>query len=407
MSDPLYLTAREAAAELNVSRATLYAYVSRGLIASTRRGNGRERFYAAEDIRRLRTERGRTAEPQADGLSTLTWGAPVLRSAITLIANGKLYYRGRDAGALARSSSFESVLSLLWETDSVEIETAARPALPVPPADLSGDHAAVLRSAMAGLAMVAGSDAQALARTPVRLVGAGTQILGFCARLFGASGPKKKRLADRLAAGWNVPAAADAINATLILCADHELNASAFSARCIAATDASIYEAVIGGLAALSGPRHGGASSRVRALFDELRQAESPLEGLQERLARGDAIPASGHPIYPDGDYRARVLMELLLADRSVAAAAHWVEEIAEETEALTGERMNIDFTLVALQECYRLPRSAPIALFALGRIAGWVAHVLEQYKDPSLIRPRALYCGEEPRDWHENRTGI
>ena len=128
MDDAVYLTAREAAAELNVSRATLYAYVSRGLILSRSMPGRRARLYAAEDVRRLRARK--YADPEAPEARALDWGAPVLDSRITLIENGRLYYRGRDAVALARTASLEAVASLLWRTDRDDPFAASAPMSP-------------------------------------------------------------------------------------------------------------------------------------------------------------------------------------------------------------------------------------------------------------------------------------
>ena len=112
MSEP-YLTAREAAAELNVSRATLYAYVSRGLVRSEPVEGSRSRLYRADDVRAIRSRKTADSGPETINGASLTHGMPVLDSAITLIADGALYYRGRDVRELARSSSLESVAGLL------------------------------------------------------------------------------------------------------------------------------------------------------------------------------------------------------------------------------------------------------------------------------------------------------
>ncbi|MFP6699947.1 MAG: citrate synthase [Alphaproteobacteria bacterium] len=114
MTQP-YLTAREAAAELNVSRATLYAYVSRGLVRSEAVDGSRSRLYRADDVRAIRSRKTAGISPEAIAATALTHGNPVLESAITLIADGELYYRGRDVKELARSSSLESVAGLLWQ----------------------------------------------------------------------------------------------------------------------------------------------------------------------------------------------------------------------------------------------------------------------------------------------------
>jgi len=175
-----------------------------------------------------------------------------------------------------------------------------------------------------------------------------------------------------------------------VLCADHELNASSFTARCVASTGASLRAAVIGGLAALSGSRHGGVTARVESFWRGLEAAGLPAQ-LRRRLAAGEEIPGFGHPLYPDGDPRAIAILDRVVPRyppaRSLIAAV----------EDLTGQRPNIDFALVALRRFLRLPEGGAFGLFALGRSVCWIAHALEQRETGQLIRPRAVYTGPAP----------
>src|SRR3712207_649665 len=117
MAEVRYLTAGQAAKELGVSLATLYAYVSRGMIRSEATGGSRRRRYRAEDVRRLKERKERRRDPDGVVEGTLHWGTPVMESGITLIADGKLYYRGRDVAALAVGSAIEEVAALIWIGD--------------------------------------------------------------------------------------------------------------------------------------------------------------------------------------------------------------------------------------------------------------------------------------------------
>jgi citrate synthase len=182
----------------------------------------------------------------------------------------------------------------------------------------------------------------------------------------------------------------DRLRQALVLAADHELNASTFTVRCIAATGASLPACLLGGLAALSGPLHGGMSARCEVMFDEIERAGDPGPVVAQRLQRGDPIAGFGHPLYPDGDPRGRALADLLPAgDRH--------QTILTTLVALIGHAPTIDFSLVALARALRLPHGAPFTIFAIGRSVGWIAHALEQRTQPGLIRPRARYVGVRP----------
>ncbi len=151
----------------------------------------------------------------------------------------------------------------------------------------------------------------------------------------------------------------------LVLCADHEMNASTFTARCIASTGASLRAAVLGGLSALSGSRHGAMTTRVENLWRGL--GEGPYgPALQQRLASGEDIPGLGHPLYPQGDVRAKILLEQILPSFPGA------RELIEQVRTLTGQEPSVDFALVVLRRHLRLPEGAAFTLFALGRsVAG------------------------------------
>jgi citrate synthase len=229
----------------------------------------------------------------------------------------------------------------------------------------------------------------------------GTRILTELTGLAGAV-ERRSSVAASLRVGWGLGArrAERALDAALILCADHELNVSAFTARAIASAGATPYMAVSGALAAFSGDRHGGVAEQVLALLDERC---APDRSVGERLRRGESIPGFGHALYPDGDPRARRLLELCPqgAERTHAMS------VAAFVESSTGSQPNLDFGLAALCRSLGLPRHAPFVLFALGRTAGWVAHIIEQYRTGELIRPRARYVGLTPGSPGRGSSGL
>jgi citrate synthase len=195
-----------------------------------------------------------------------------------------------------------------------------------------------------------------------------------------------------------------AIDAALVLCADHELNASTFAARVAASTGASLYAVVTAALATLSGPRHGSASERVEAM---LREIESEARGgagveaaVASRLARGETVVEYGHPLYPAGDPRyvaLRALCETVATTKAAREALARVDALNDVARRLGYGEPTLDVGLVTLRIALGLPAGAASAIFAAGRTAGWIAHALEQTASGHLLRPRARYVGPPP----------
>jgi citrate synthase len=144
---------------------------------------------------------------------------------------------------------------------------------------------------------------------------------------------------------------------------------------------------VLGGLAALSGPLHGGMTERVAAMLAEPGMGDDPHAALAARLGRGEHLPGFGHRLYPAGDPRAAALFAAMGPDP-------FRERLVAAGTALTGTPPNIDLALALIERELALPTGAAFALFATGRMAGWIAHALEQHQDGRLIRPRATYVG-------------
>ena len=380
-----FLTAAEAAARLGVTRATLYAYVSRGLIRAHEADDPRQRLYPADAVERLAIERRRGRRPKEVAKAALDFGAPVLESAISLIRDGKLWHRGVDAVAFAETAQLEDVAALLWELPRAAAFGAPTSSTLAPIAPAVDAEGLLKRFAASG----EGDATAAWVADPARLAaGCGALVRRMATAAAGAPGDDAP-IHTQCAAVWGLDRdGARSVREALNLCADHELNASSFTVRCVASTGASLQAAVVAGLAALSGPRHGGATERVESLFDAA-EAEGAQTALRRRLAAGETLPGFGHPLYPNGDPRAAVLLDN--AANPIAAA------LANEAECLTGLKPTLDFGLVAIRRALRLPHGAAFALFAIGRSVGWIAHALEQRSQGRLIRPRAVYVGKEP----------
>lgn len=390
-----YLSSADAAALLGVSRQTLYAYVSRGLLHAHPGEEARESRYLAAEVERLAVNRTRGRKPREVARAALDWGLPVLESALTLIEDGRLYYRGQDAVEFSTQASVEEAAALLWDCTVEEAFDQAAPCLPTGFDALAAQwrerRAEQTLLPLFSLACADDIGAQWQLPSARRLASAGLLVRRLAACLLGSS-PSTDPLHLQCARAWQLDAAgADLVRRSLVLCADHELNASGFTARCIASTGANLQASIVGGLAALSGPLHGGTTARVEALLEMLKLAADPAQALRERLARGDDLPGFGHHLYPQGDVRAQALLEGFLN-----AHPRWQVAIATVRE-LTGHAPSVDFALAALRRHLGLPAGSAFGLFALGRSLGWIAHALEQGRDGSLIRPRAAYTGPRP----------
>jgi citrate synthase len=392
---PPWIAAAEAARLLGVNRATLYAYVSRGYLRSQAApGSPRERMYSRDDVERLRRRTEERRAPDKAAARALQWGMPILESSISLIDGERLYYRGLDATELARSRSLEEVAALIW---TGRLETIAAAAPPERLAPVAPGLPFVGR-AQSMLAAAAACDGLAMDLRPAAVSLTGLRILRLLSRAATSSNRKGAATHAALARAWGAgDRGADVIRAALVLCADHELNVSSFTARCVASAGSHPYAVVIAGLAALEGPRHGGASARAASMLGALRRARSLREALDARLRRGEAIEGFGHPLYREGDPRARLLLELLGERYGQSAEYRFVKAFAEAAARASGEHPNIDFGLAAVARVLDLPPDAPLMLFAIGRSVGWIGHALEQYAAGQLIRPRARYVGVPP----------
>src|SRR5471030_1099143 len=394
-----WLTSRDAAKRLGVSAATLYAYVSRGLLRSGATEGLRERRYRADDVTRLKRRRdvGRKAESIAS--NALDFGTPVLESALTLIQDNHLYYRGADASRLARTDSLEDVARLLWDCDDKPFAATNLPPLTtalrrawIAAATLGPvDRCLVLLPAESAL------DHPSWVEDRSAMLETGVRVLRLLTAAITARPLSAAPVHEQLAAGWKVsPQHTPLIRAALVLSADHEFNASAFAARVVASTGANLYGAVLAGLAAINGPRHGGLTRRVASLFDELKRAPDLEMELAARIRDHVYIPGFGHQLYPDGDVRAQTLFELLREIAPQSAELAFAERLAAAAERLINRKANVDFTTVTVERALALPKGSALAMFLLGRTVGWIAHALEQ-SGGGLIRPRARYTGPRP----------
>ena len=402
MKTPTRLSADEAAQRLGVRRDTLYAYVSRGLIRSEKQAGTRARLYDTEDVALLQQRKEGRRDPGRAAAQLLLWGTPLLDSRLTLIREGQLYYRGVAAEGFLGESSFEQVAGFLW---GGSLAAGIDPVVPALPNALAQGAAVAalppIERFQVALTAKGAEDASAYDFGAAGLRRSGAKILRILAALAVGAGPSSDPIAEVLQRGWlpRRSAARPLLEAALILWADHELNVSTFTVRCVASARATPYSAIVAGLSALRGGLHGGVTEQVEALFDEVQGPARAREVLEGRLRRGERIPGFGHWLYPEGDPRARRLLAMLresslpIRRRELALT----DAIESECQRLIGRRPNADFATVGIARALGLPQGSALSLIAVSRSAGWVAHAIEQYDGGRLIRPRARYVGEAP----------
>lgn len=381
-----WINAATASRRLGIKRSTLYTYVSRGWIRTSAGTDGRSRRYSASDVddlaQRARAHRGNAA---AAG-SAMRWGEPIIDSAITAIDADGPYYRGVAALTLVeRDCPFEQAAELLWGTGrTAPWPAAGRPPLSVPRAHPI-DQLAVAVPQLALLDPQRGRREAAVEHERGRRL-----IAWFATWVSGAHAPAA-RVAETLCRGWRVdPRHARLFDAALTLVADHELNASTFAARVTAATGADTYSGLSAALGALSGPRHGRNCDRIEALLASVPTARDATDALSARLSRGEPIDIVQPRVYPHGDPRSEPILALLAHEPGSEVALATFEALA----ALGYPAPPVDGALAAIQHTLQLPPGASTALFAVGRTAGWIAHMLEQRTSGKLLRPRARYVG-------------
>jgi citrate synthase len=382
------ISAAEAATRLGVSRATLYAYVSRGLVRSVSGPDDlRCRLYVSADVEMLVRQKTLTRGPSAASAAALNLGLPILETRVSGIIAGRLLYRGHDAIALAEDRCVEEVARILWETGGsdpfadmlfspweepewsrvAEVMKAASPT----------DRAQALLPLL--------TTNPSLLTRPRPFEGAACLVRAVANAATGHRLDPELPLHRALAQAWERPEAEDTIRRALVLSAEHELNPSTFTVRVVASTSATLAAALIAGLAALGGSRHSGLWSEFDAFYEEQARSAAGEPAILARISRENPPPGFGHPVYPDGDPRTAALMRHLDVPPPLARMTAVVEQA-------TGLRPNFAIALWMLEKAYLLPPGSALALFAIGRSFGWIAHAIEQQTTNAVIRPRAKF---------------
>lgn len=371
------------------------------------------------------------AAPHPQGVPTAADGNLVRSSVCHLDADaGRLTYRGYDVATLARDATFEETAFLLvtggWpsrhELGSFRRAWAGAGKLPpgtrkwlrgLPP---EGDHLAVVRTAVSALSLEGpGRDAGVVPAEALRIMARIPAIAAERLRLVRGEATRSGWGRQGVAAGFlrvatgrePTAAVARAFDAALTLRADNELNPGTFTARVAASTGSDVIACVTAALGALSGPRHSGHSPAVAGLLDEV--GGSIPEGVARALEGRRKLPGFGHPVYKGEDPRtevARTMADAATQGESSRALFDRARRVEEEVHRLTGLHANVDYYLSVIYLAAGLPRPAFGLVFAMSRSPGWLAHIMEQQRDPDLIRPRARYEGPHSRQLPARRRG-
>ncbi|MFQ6271031.1 citrate synthase [Kutzneria viridogrisea] len=391
-SDERYLTTAEVARRLDVKPETVYAYVSRGLLTSVRAPGRRGSLFAQDQVDRLADRGAQDRQPRG--------AVERIRTELTLLDEDELYYRGHRVADLATANSIESVAYLLWTGELV-----TRTLFPAPPGLLAmarGCVAALPESARLTdqlrvvVAALGAADPLRFDLAPAAVVRAGETLLGVMVDALPEVGrPAGNTFAARLWPRLTTRRAQPALlNAALILLADHDLAVSTMAARVAASARAHPYAVVSAGLGALDGHYHGVASSHAYRFLAEAMA--DPVAALSERLRSGQTPPGFGHAVYRSRDPRAEVLFGMLRRILVAERVMHCVDALVAELGTSTFP--NVDLGIAAMMHAFDMRQDAGEAIFAVARTAGWIAHALEEYREPGLrFRPLGVYTGDRP----------
>jgi citrate synthase len=375
-----YVGAAEASRQLGVQRATLYAYVSRGLIERRVAVDGRTSLYSVDDLESLaRRVRRRDVEPRP------SLDVQIATSVTTLDEDG-VRYRGHDVAQLARTATFERVAELLW-TGTLPDETAWPPPEPADLALARRVTRVVGRPALP--ALVAAASALGCRHERDDPPAAAQRLLGVLPAILGEppepAVAAHRPTAVRLAACWrpaDVPALAPVIDRALVLLADHELATSTLAVRIAGSTWAPPYQAFVAGLATIQGPLHGISARHAYELLADSERTGAAA-AIAARLGAGERLPGFGHKIYKGDDPRLAPLLEAIALLPDPRGRARVLDEVVREAGIRQTRRPNIDLGLGALAFIAELPPDAPV--FAVARLAGFAAHLAEELAERPL----------------------
>ncbi|ADC48739.1 citrate synthase type 2 [Alkalihalophilus pseudofirmus OF4] len=351
-------------------------------------------------------------------------GIVATTSSVSSIIESVLTYQGYDIDDLADNASFEEVIYLLWngrlpkedELRSFTQELADHAEIPQAIIDQMKSYPinevhpmAALRTAISSLALFDES-ADVMEEEANRLKALKIQAqIPTIVTAFSRVREGKEPVAPRKDLGFAAnflymlngeepdEIAVNAFNKALVLHADHELNASTFTARVCVATLSDVYSGITAAIGALKGPLHGGANEAVMSMLMEIGQVENVEPYIRKAFDNKEKIMGFGHRVYKNGDPRAKHLREMSKRLTGITGESKWYDMSIKIEDMVTGEKgllPNVDFYSASVYHSLGIKHDLFTPIFAVSRASGWLAHILEQYSDNRLIRPRAEYVG-------------
>jgi citrate synthase len=386
------LTADQAAERLGVKTATLYAYVSRGVLLRRKAPEGHSLFDPAEVDRLARRGRPR----RQAGASEVT-----IASRVTALGDDRPYFRGYDALDLAVTRTFEEVADLLWEapagpwTAPAEATALARAAQAGLPADVLP-----IERLQVAVPILAVLDPLRHHRDPATVATIGRTLVAALVECLPTVGPPADaatggsvaaRLWPRITDRPADDALVGVLGTALSLLADHELAASTLAARVAASVRADPYAVVLAGIGAMGGSLHGGASLAVESMLAEIGEPANAGPVIGRRQRRGERVPGFGHVVYRGRDGRADTLFDAL---RGAGVPLDLADAVLAEAGRRGLPASNIDLALGTFSRAVGMITGGGEAIFAIARTVGWLAHAVEEYEHPTRLRLRAHYTG-------------
>lgn len=405
------LDAHEASELLGVKQATLYTYVSRGWLHPVRHPHRKENRYQRDEVESLKVRSTVRHGHGAVAAAAMRWGQPVMDTAITEIDVGGPRYRGHLATDLVRHPGvYENVAELLWS--GVLTDTPQTWPVEPPHVNLSLALDSMLQQGRAkprmlrvfsivATALGGGTLAEELRSGSIERFSR-QMLFGFTGAC-GILGPQEtfvmpvgeRPIAQHVmrALGMaHTPEAEHAINAALILGADHELSSGTFSARIAASTGATLHASIVAAQATQQGIVLAGGADAAEDFIASIGSVAELDHWLADAERRRQRLAGFGLPIYPRGDPRAAFLIELVQRTAPASARADVAYRFVERVGERLGLHPNIEMGLVVLSVAWNLPPRSPCALWGISRTAGLIAHVIEQRLAGFTIRPRGLY---------------
>jgi citrate synthase len=357
-------------------------------------------------------------------------GVVATTSTISSIIDDTLTYVGYDIDDLAENATFEEVVYLLWhrklpnkqELEELKKQLAENASIPKEVIDhfkmypIDKVHPmAALRTAISLLGIYDEEadvmDAEANYRKAIRLQAKVSTIVTAFSRIRKGLEPVEPRKDLSFAANFLYmltgeepnEIAVEAFDKALVLHADHELNASTFTARVCVATLSDVYSGITAAVGALKGPLHGGANEAVMKMLTEIGTVENVEQYIQKKLENKEKIMGFGHRVYREGDPRAKHLKKMSEKLTKLVGEPHWYEMSAKIEEIMNSTKPlppNVDFYSASVYHCLGIDHDLFTPIFAVSRMSGWLAHILEQYENNRLIRPRAEYTGPQKQKY-------